>query len=90
MEMGCFCNPSPGWGTQHHECVGLTQLAIIAASFNWQVVLPWPFSSHDLMVLLADMLPCADLQKISMALITRNFHLLWKIQLCLECWPHDA
>ena len=78
MEMGCFCNPSPGWGTQHHECVGLTQLAIIAASFNWQVVLPWPFSSHDLMVLLADMLPCADLQKISMALITRNFHLLWE------------
>ena len=78
MEMGCFCNPSPGWGIQHHECVGLTQLAIIAASFNWQVVIPWPYTSHELMVLLADLLPCAALQKISMALITRSFHLLWE------------
>ena len=50
MEMGCFCNPMPGWGTLHHECVGLTQLAIIAASFGWQVILPWPFTSHELMV----------------------------------------
>ena len=78
MEMGCFCNPMPGWGTLHHECVGLTQLAIIAASFGWQVILPWPFTSHELMVLLADLLPCAALQKISMALMTRNFHLLWE------------
>ena len=30
------------------------------------------------MVLLADLLPCAALQKISMALITRSFHLLWE------------
>jgi len=78
MEMGCFCNPSPGWGVPHHECVGLKQLAIIAASFNWQVIIPWPFSSHELTVLLADLLPCAAFQKISMALLTRNFHLMWE------------
>ena len=78
MEMGCFCNPMPGWGTLHHECVGLTQLAIIAASFNWQVIIPWPFTLHELMVLLADLLPCDALQRISMALMTRNFHLPWE------------
>ena len=77
MEMGCFCNPAPGWGTLHHECVGLLQLAIIAASFNWQVIIPWPFTTQELTALLADVLPCAAFQRISMALMTRNFHLLW-------------
>ena len=70
---------SNAWmGYSTHECVGLTQLAIIAASFNWQVIIPWPFTSHELMVLLADLLPCDALQRISMALMTRNFHLLWE------------
>ena len=70
---------SNAWmGYSTHECVGLTQLAIIAASFNWQVITPWPFTSHELMVLLADLLPCDALQRISMALMTRNFHLLWE------------
>ena len=78
MEMGCFCNPSPGWGTMHHECVGLLQLAIIAASLNWQVVIPWPYTTQELTALLADLLPCAEFQKVSMALMTRNFHLLWE------------
>ncbi|CAL1130183.1 unnamed protein product [Cladocopium goreaui] len=78
MEMGCFCNPSPGWGELHHECVGLTQLALIAASYGWQVVLPWPFTSQDLIGLLGNLLPCSALQRITMALMTRNFHQLWE------------
>ena len=78
MEMGCFCNPSPGWGELHHECVGLTQLALTAASYGWQVVLPWPFTSQDLIGLLGNLLPCSALQRITMALMTRNFHQLWE------------
>ena len=46
QEQGCFCNPSPGWGHPNHECVGIIQLAWIAHSFNWQVVLPWSYGSH--------------------------------------------
>ena len=88
MEMGCFCNPSPGWGTLHHECVGLQQLAIIAASFNWQVVIPWPFTTQELTALLADLLPCVDFQRISMALMTRNFHLLWDDTALLTMLAH--
>ena len=77
MDMGCFCNPSPGWGELHHECVGLTQLALIAASYGWQVVLPWPYTSQELISLLGNLLPCPALQRISMTMMTRNFHQLW-------------
>jgi len=77
-ELGCFCNPGPGWGAMHHECVGLTQLALLAASFNWQVVVPWPFSSTQLTDLLSVLLPDDDMKRIAMALMTRNFHKLWQ------------
>ena len=74
---GCFCNPGPGWGHPNHECVGLTQLAIIAHDFQWPVILPWTFCSTDLVQLLGDMLPRPDLQRICMDLMTRNFHRVW-------------
>ena len=77
-ELGCFCNPGPGWGAMHHECVGLTQLALLAASFNWQVVVPWPFSSTQLTDLLSVLLPDDAMRRIAMALMTRNFHKLWQ------------
>ena len=48
MELGCFCNPSGGWGEAHHECVGLSQLAFVIQDFGWQVLVPWTFSSTDL------------------------------------------
>ena len=77
-DLGCFCNPGPGWGAMHHECVGLTQLALIVAGFNWQVVVPWPFSSTQLTDLLGVLLPDAAMQRTAMALVTRNFHKLWQ------------
>ena len=75
--LGCFCNPGPSWGEPNHECVGLTQLAIIAQDFQWPVILPWSFSSTDLVQLLGDMLPVEHLQRICMDLMTRNFHRIW-------------
>lgn len=78
QEQGCFCNPSPGWGEPNHECVGLTQLAWIAQSFNWQVVLPWAFKSNELVTELSDALPLQALQRVTLALMARNFHKLWQ------------
>ena len=75
--LGCFCNPGPSWGELNHECVGLTHLAIIARDFQWPVILPWTFSSTDLVQLLGDMLPREHLQRICMDLMTRNFHRIW-------------
>ena len=67
MEMGCFCNPMPGWGTLHHECVGFDAAwPSLLHRFGWQVILPWPFTSHELMVLLADLL--------SLCCPSENFH----------------
>jgi len=78
MEWGCFCNPSPGWGELHHECVGLIQLALIVATFGWQVVLPWTYTSQEVVGLLCNMLPCQALQRVTMNMLTRNFHRLWE------------
>jgi hypothetical protein len=96
QEQGCFCNPSPGWGAPNHECVGLTQLAWIAQSFHWQVVLPWSFKSNELVNELSDALPLPALQRVTMALMARNFHKLWQdtdleVMLktrCLLCQEH--
>ena len=78
QEQGCFCNPSPGWGQPNHECVGLIQLAWIAQHFNWQVVLPWSYGSHEPATGLSDMLPLPILQRVTLALMARNFHKLWQ------------
>ena len=76
-ELGCFCNPGPGWGAPDHECVGLTQLAILANDYQWPLVLPWSFCSTDLVQLLGDLLPLPKLKTVCMDLMTRNFHRLW-------------
>ena len=78
QEQGCFCNPSPGWGHPHHECVGIIQLAWVAHSFNWQVVLPWSYGSHDLATGVSEMLPLQALQRVTLAMMARNFHKLWQ------------
>ena len=78
QEQDCFCNPSPGWGQPNHECVGIIQLAWIAQNFNWQVVLPWSYGSHELATGLSDLLPLSALQRITLALMARNFHKLWQ------------
>ena len=75
---GLLCNPSPGWGQPNHECVGITQLAWIAQNFNWQVVLPWSYGSHELATGLSEMLPLRALQRVTLALMARNFHKLWQ------------
>ena len=78
MELGCFCNPSSGWGEAHHECVGLTQLAFVIQDFNWQVLIPWTFTSVELTAVLEPLLPLPVLLRVTMAMMTRNFHRLWE------------
>lgn len=78
MDLGCFCNPSCGWGEAHHECVGLTQLAFMIQDFNWQVLIPWTFTSVDLTDVLEPLLPQPVLLRVTMAMMTRNFHRLWE------------
>ena len=90
MDLGCFCNPTSGWGEAHHECVGLTQLAFVASDFNWQLILPWTFSSVELSAVLESLLPLPTMQKVAMALMTRNFHQIWddatlQRMLCNNC-----
>ena len=77
MELGCFCNPSGGWGEAHHECVGLSQLAFVIQDFGWQVLVPWTFSSTDLTTVLEPLLPLPVLLRVTMAMMTRNFHRIW-------------
>ena len=90
MDLGCFCNPSCGWGEALHECVSLSQLAIVATDFHWQLILPWTFSSVELSAVLEPLLPLPKLQKVTMAMMTRNFHLIWddsdlQHMLCNNC-----
>ena len=40
MQYGCYCNPSSGWGSAHHECAGLTQLAILVHELQMPILLP--------------------------------------------------
>lgn len=83
-ELGCFCNPTAGWGIAAHECVGILQLAIILTEMNWQIVVPWPFSSREIVQMLGDMLSVPDLRRIGLALISRRFHLLWQDSALLQ------
>ena len=90
MDLGCFCNPSCGWGEALHECVSLSQLAMVAVDYNWQLILPWTFSSVELSAVLEPLLPLQTLQKVTMALMTRNFHQIWddstlQKMLCNNC-----
>ena len=42
------------------------------------MVIPWPYTSQEVVGLLCNMLPCDALQRISMTMLTRNFHRLWE------------
>ena len=78
MDLGCFCNPSDGWGACNHECIGLTQLALIVNAQRWSILLPWAFSSADLTTVLDVLLPSQVVHRVAMALITRNFQRIWQ------------
>eukprot|EP00435_Cladocopium_sp_Y103_P018388 s1539_g4.t1 len=76
--LGCFCNPSPGWGEPHHRCVSITQLALMVTDFGWPVAIPWAFSTNGLLAYLGDLLYPDDFRRLSTALITRNFPKIWQ------------
>eukprot|EP00435_Cladocopium_sp_Y103_P069123 s396_g32.t1 len=76
--LGCFCNPSPGWGEPHHRCVSVTQLALLVTDFGWPVTIPWAFSTNGLLAYLGDLLYPDDFRRLSTALITRNFPKIWQ------------
>ena len=64
-----FVTPAAAGGRPLHECVSLSQLAIVATDFHWQLILPWTFSSVELSAVLgAFAATCRNLQKVTMAI----------------------
>ena len=90
MDLGCFCNPSCGWGEALHECVSLSQLAMVAVDFHWELILPGTFSSVELSAVLEPLLPLQTLQKVTMALMTETFIKFGMIQHCRACCATTA
>ena len=83
-DLGCFCNPSHGWGTAAHECTGLIQLALVIHELRMQIVVPWAFNSTDVMHLLSDMMPLPSVQRVGLALMSRQFYWIWQDPILLR------
>ncbi|CAL1145226.1 unnamed protein product [Cladocopium goreaui] len=83
-DLGCFCNPSHGWGTAAHECTGLIQLALVIHELRMQIVVPWAFNSTDVVHLLSDMMPLPSVQRVGLALMSRQFYWIWQDPILLR------
>ena len=83
-DLGCFCNPSYGWGAANHECTSLIQLALVIHELRMQIVVPWAFNSTDVVHLLSDMMPLPSVQRIGLALMSRQFYRIWQDPILLR------